>query len=100
MQPHPQLLQHLEQTAPGLLKSLLLWLNSDTHLIQSPSERLNALLSEVHTMTPEHCYESLEQLQLPDLVRLSILNEFGPQFAHKPGFTLLESTVQQRMSAA
>jgi hypothetical protein len=97
MQPHPQLLQHLEQTAMDRLKGLLLWLNIDTHRIQSQSERLNALLDEMNTISPESCYQALSQLELADLARFSILNEFGPQFARKPGFPLLETMLHRRL---
>jgi hypothetical protein len=97
MQPHPQLVQHLERTAPDCLKSLLIWFNIDTHSLQSQSERLDALLSEMNTMSVETCYQSLSQLELPDLVRLSILNEFGPEFADKPSFSLLETTTSHRL---
>ena len=97
MQPHPQLVRHLEQTAPNLLTSLLLWFNIDTHSLQSQSERLDALLSEMNILSVETCYQALSELELPDLVRLSILNEFGPSFARKVSCTLLESTTCERL---
>lgn len=97
MQPHPQLLQHLEQTALGRLKAFLLWFNVDTHSLQSQSERLDALLTEMNTISPEACYQALSELELPDLVRLSILNEFGPQFARKPGFLFLETMLYRQL---
>ncbi|HEY9745650.1 MAG TPA: hypothetical protein V6C99_05485 [Oculatellaceae cyanobacterium] len=97
MQLNPKLLQHLELTSPESFKGLFLWLHADTQLLPTPSEQQQKLLSEIYAMTPETCYETLSQLELPDLVRLSILNEFGPQFADKPGYNLLETAACQRL---
>jgi hypothetical protein len=51
----------------------------------------------MNTLSIETCYQALSELELPDLVRLSILNEFGPSFAGKVSCTLLESTTCQRL---
>lgn len=94
MQLNPQLLHALETPE---LKRLLLWFETDTQSIQSQSERLDALLSEVNTMQADTCYQTLSELALSDMVRLTILNEFGPEFAQKTGFPLLETATHHRL---
>ena len=97
MQLNTQLLNHLEMTAPERLKGLFLWLNINVHNLQSQSQCLDALISEVNTMPIETCYRTLAQLALPDLIQLSLLNEFGPQFARKASFSLLEKLLSQQL---
>lgn len=95
MQLNSQLLNHLEMTAPERLKSLFLWFHGNAQSLHTQSTYFEALLSEVNTMPIETCYQTLDQLELPDLVQFSILNEFGPQFAQKASFSLLEKLLSQ-----
>ncbi len=95
---NPRLAKRLEAYEPERLKAILMWFNADRQSFQSQSERLTVILDEMQQLTVDSCYELAGQLDLDDLVQVSILNEFGPRFEEKPAFVWLSRSVSQRLS--
>lgn len=94
---NPRLARVLETYEPNRLKAILMWFNADSQTLSTQSETLNAMLTEVQHMNMETCYQLASQLELNELVDLSILNEFGPTFADKSSFVWLSQHVSHRL---
>jgi hypothetical protein len=83
------LTQVLEIYDPQRLNAILVWLNSELKDMFSPSEiQVEAINRETAINSP---------LDLNDLVQFSILEEFGPDFGHKPTFQWLQERVIQKV---
>lgn len=95
---NPRLASLLETYEPERLKALLLWFNADAQSVSGQSQRLHAILDETLHMDMDACYQAASQLQLDDMVHVSILNEFGPEFAKKAAFQWLNRTMTLRLA--
>jgi hypothetical protein len=89
---HPQLSQVLELYDPQRLNAILLWLNAEfKDMLINPAQDITAINQESAASTA---------VDLDDLVRFSILNEFGLSFGQKPAFPWLKQEVCQKLAHA
>jgi len=83
------------------LKGLLLWyLSSTTTGTETGTQALllSHMLEDLSSMTAEECLDALEELSVEDLSKFSLLMEFGPEFADRPGYRLLLKCLQEKLS--
>ncbi len=81
------------------IKGLLLWyLGSSVSASGRQTNLLANLLDELSVMTAEDCFDALEELSIEDLSKFSLLMEFGPEFADRPGYRLLLKCLQQKLA--
>ncbi len=90
---HPHIDDLLAELEREQQKALLLWFAAEELSMETTSQRLSAILSEIEQMDLEGCYQSLQSISLEDRVRFAILNEFGPAFAKKPCFDWLAQAI-------
>lgn len=87
----------LEAQPAEQLQAHLLWLlQSGDEPLNTRSPALRHAMETVHTMTPPECLSRLQRLSAQDIVRMTLLQEFGVDFARKPGFQALARLVAQR----
>ena len=94
MELNPSLESVIPAYEPDRLRALLVWFGAEAETLGSQSARLSAILDETEQMDINTCYELINQLQPDDMVRFSVLNEFGPSFAKKPYFNWLNARIQ------
>lgn len=98
MQLNPKLARLLEAYEPDRLKAILLWFNADAQSLPAQNERLNAILDEMQTMTIDTCYRVISELEMTEMIRISILNEFGPQFEQRAAYQWLNRAMGQTLA--
>ncbi|MBY0450590.1 MAG: hypothetical protein K2X01_08210 [Cyanobacteria bacterium] len=81
------------------LTSALLWFTQD-ELFESASVReefLNLLTDEAQGLSPESVYRYLNQCQLDDQIRITLLNEFGSRLGESSSFDVIVEAVEKRL---
>lgn len=81
------------------LKGLLLWYLSTGIENGTQLQFLAHMLDDVSAMSAEECFDALEELSLEDLSKFSLLMEFGPEFADRPGYRLLLKCLQEKLNS-
>jgi hypothetical protein len=84
---NPRLAKLLEAYEPERLKAILMWFNADAQSLPAQSER-----------SVDTCYQLASQLELDEMVRISILNEFGPNFEGKAAYQWLNRNMSRRLA--
>jgi hypothetical protein len=99
MQLHAAIEQIVDHYPKNRLKALLIWMTGGgAEGVPRQAETLRAILEEDEDgMDVVQCYEMLSHLKLEELVAFSLVNEFGPKFAERPGFGALVLWVKQRL---
>ena len=87
------LLQELEADRA---RALLLWYLEDAASESSTSAKIQALIDDVNKLDAKAAYQTLESLSNTDLVKFSVLNEFGERFSRtKACDFLIRATVER-----
>jgi hypothetical protein len=98
MQLNPRITQLLEGYEPERLKALLAWFLAEVSQTVSANPFAAALLA-VESLDAPSCYQLMSSdLVLEDVVKVSILNEFGPEFTAKKSFHWLDRTMRHRFA--
>ncbi|MFN8614411.1 MAG: hypothetical protein U0003_00655 [Vampirovibrionales bacterium] len=90
----------LSEQPAALQQRALLWLwASQGSQAVSPvqSAQLNRVLDALENITSQEGVAILAEQSLQEAVGITILNEFGPSFSHKPAFHGLVSAVCHRL---
>ena len=83
------------------VKALLLWyLQDETAESNGISQKVQQLLDDVNRMDAEASYKALTSLKLDDMVRFSVLNEFGEGFSKKKACDFLIKATIERFAIA
>ncbi len=87
----------LEALAADRKEAFLLWYASGETAAPPRSETLQEVMARARQLDFESCFERLNQLELKELVTFALMNEFGPGFAGRPGFSRLSERVTERL---
>jgi hypothetical protein len=90
------LIRDLETLSTERQRALMLWYVKGQTQLEAPSEKVSAILSEIETLEAEACYDLLQHLDIRDMVRFTVLNEFGPLVAKKSTLETIVNLVTEK----
>lgn len=94
----------LKEVEADRIKALLLWYlqdNASEDAAEATSPNVQALLDDISRMDADTSYQALSALDLDDLVRFAVINEFGEGFSRqKAGEFLIAATAERFAIAA
>lgn len=87
----------LEELSKDKMKALLSWYLQGQEGILTQSEKLQAVLDDVVNLPPTEQPDVLKNLDVKDIIRFTVLNEFGDKLKSNATVEALVSMVNKRM---
>lgn len=103
MKIYPHAEKQLATMPPEQLKAMLLWYLSDENArFDATTETINAVMDDLEAMDAKACYEAMSALgteaMTDEMVRFSLLNEFGEWITTKSWFNWLTEAVKKQLA--